>query len=65
MLANGTIVNADINASAAITLTKLENVTSAQIIVGNGSNVPTAVAVTGDIGINLSLIHISEPTRPY
>ena len=52
MLANGTIVNADINASAAIALTKLANVTAAQIIVGNGSNVPTAVAVTGDISIN-------------
>ena len=52
MLLDGTIVNADINASAAIALTKLANVTAAQIIVGNGSNVPTAVAVTGDIGIN-------------
>jgi hypothetical protein len=51
MIADGTIVNADINASAAIALTKLANVTSAQIIVGNGSNVPTAVAVTGDIAI--------------
>jgi len=51
MLADGTIVNADINASAAIALSKLAAVTSAQIIVGNGSNVPTAVAVTGDIGI--------------
>jgi len=52
MLLDGTIVNADINASAAIALTKLANVTAAQIIVGNGSNVPTAVAVTGDISIN-------------
>jgi hypothetical protein len=51
MLTDGTIVNADINASAAIALSKLANVTAAQIIVGNGSNVPTAVAVTGDIGI--------------
>ena len=52
MIADGAILNADINASAAIALTKLENVTAAQIIVGNGSNVPTAVAVTGDISIN-------------
>jgi hypothetical protein len=52
MLANGTILNVDINASAAIALSKLQNVTAAQIIVGNGSNVPTAVAVTGDISIN-------------
>lgn len=51
MITDGTIVNADINASAAIALSKLAAVTSAQIIVGNGSNVPTAVAVTGDIGI--------------
>jgi len=52
MLANGTIVNADINASAAIAFSKLAALTSAQILVGNGSNVPTAVAVTGDISIN-------------
>ena len=32
-------------------MSKLANVTSAQIIVGNGSNVPTAVAMSGDATI--------------
>jgi len=60
MITDGTIVNADINASAAIALTKLANVTAAQIIVGNASNVPTAVAVTGDISIsNAGLVSIT------
>jgi len=52
MLANGTIQNVDIHADAAIAFTKLADLTSAQILVGNGSNEVTAVAVTGDIGIN-------------
>ena len=52
MLANGTIQNVDINASAAIAFSKLAALTSAQILVGNGSNVATGVAVTGDISIN-------------
>lgn len=34
---------------ATITLAKLVNLTSAQVIVGNGSNIPTAVAVSGVI----------------
>ena len=51
MIADATIVNADINASAAIAFSKLAALTSAQILVGNGSNVATAVAVTGDIAI--------------
>ena len=38
-------------ADGTVSLQKLVDLTSAQIIVGNGSNVPTAVAVTGDIGI--------------
>ena len=60
MITDGTIVNADINASAAIALTKLANVTAAQIIVGNASNVPTAVAITGDISIsNAGLVAIT------
>lgn len=36
---------------ATITLEKLVNLTSAQLIVGNGSNIPTAVAVSGDVTI--------------
>lgn len=34
-----------------VTLSKLEDLTSAEIIVGDGTNRPAAVAVTGDIGI--------------
>jgi len=52
MLANDTIQNVDIKSDAAIAFTKLADLTSAQILVGNGSNEVTAVAVTGDISIN-------------
>ena len=52
MILDGTILNADINTSAAIALTKLENLQAARLIVGSSSNVPTAVAITGDIGIS-------------
>ena len=51
-MVDGSLLNANIAANAAIALSKLQSVSSAQIIVGNGSNVPTAVAVTGDISIN-------------
>ena len=51
-MVDGSLVNTNIAANASIALSKLAALTSAQIIVGNGSNVPTAVAVTGDIGIN-------------
>jgi hypothetical protein len=49
---SGSIVNADINASAAIAFSKLASLTSANILVGNGSNVATSVAVTGDVTIS-------------
>jgi len=52
MLANDTIQNVDIKSDAAIAFSKLAALTSAQILVGNGSNVATGVAVTGDISIN-------------
>lgn len=42
------IENADIKAAAAIAFSKLAALTSTNILVGNGSNVPTAVAVSGD-----------------
>ena len=51
-IVDGSIVNADINSSAAIAHSKLANVTSGQILVGNGSNVPTAVAVSGDVTLS-------------
>ena len=47
MIADGTIVNGDINASAAIALSKLASGTSAQIIVADGSGVPTYVTMSG------------------
>ena len=51
-IVDGSIVNADISGSAAIAHSKLANVTDGQILVGNGSNVPTAVAVSGDVTIS-------------
>lgn len=48
----GVIVNADINAGAAIAFSKLAALTSAQILVGSAGNVATAVAVTGDVTIS-------------
>ena len=52
MLANDTIQNVDIKSDAEIAFTKLADLTSAQILVGNASNKVAAVAVTGDISIN-------------
>jgi len=51
MIADGTIVNADINASAAIALSKLASGTSAQVVLGNASGVPTYTTVSGDVTI--------------
>jgi hypothetical protein len=50
-IAAGVIVNADINASAAIAYSKLAALTSGNILVGSAGNVPTSVAMTGDIAI--------------
>ncbi len=50
-IAAGVIVNADINASAAIAFSKLAALTSANILVGSAGNVATSVAMTGDIAI--------------
>jgi hypothetical protein len=52
MITDGTIVNADINASAAIALSKLATSTAGNIIVYNSSGVPTAVTETGDVTIS-------------
>jgi hypothetical protein len=52
MIADGTIVNADINASAAIALSKLATSTAGNIIVYNSSGVPTSVTETGDVTIS-------------
>ena len=51
-IAGGVIVNADVNASAAIAWSKMAALTSAHLLVGSGTNVATDVAVTGDISID-------------
>jgi len=51
-IGSGVIVNADINASAAIDFSKLAALTSTNILVGNGSNVAASVTMTGDITIS-------------
>lgn len=51
-IASNTIVNADINSSAAIALSKLATGTSGQIIVANASGIPTWVSETGDVTIS-------------
>ena len=48
----GSIVNADVNAAAAIAFSKLAALPSTQMLVGSAGNVPTAVAVTGDVTIS-------------
>lgn len=54
MITDGTIVNGDISASAAIDYSKLAALSAGRLIVGNASNVPTAVDVTGDVTIDSS-----------
>lgn len=51
-IAAGAIVNADVNAAAAIAFSKLEALPSAQILVGNAGNAAAAVAMSGDVAID-------------
>lgn len=53
-IGSGVIVNADVNASAAIAHSKLANITAGQVLLGNASNVPTATALSGDVTVNSS-----------
>lgn len=53
-IASGVIVNADVNASAAIDFSKLATLTSGNILVGSAGNVPTSVAMSGDATIAAS-----------
>ena len=48
-LASNAVVNASIAANAAIAHTKLAALASTKVLVGNGSNVPTAVVLSGDV----------------
>ena len=50
-IGSGKIVNAQVNASAAIDFSKLAALTSGNIIVGSAGNVATSVAMSGDITI--------------
>ena len=47
-ISDGAIVNVDVASSAAIALSKLASGTSGQLIVVNGSGVPTYVTLAGD-----------------
>ena len=51
-ISDGTIINEDINASAGIEFSKLESLTSANIILGNATGVPTSTPLTGDATID-------------
>lgn len=48
-LASSAVVNASVAANAGIDFSKLAALSSAQLLVGNGSNVATAVAASGDV----------------
>jgi len=50
-IANGAILAADINASAAIAYTQLAALTDGNILVGNGSNVAVSVNPSGDVNV--------------
>jgi hypothetical protein len=50
-IVDGTIVNTDINASAAISLSKLATGTQGTVVIHNSSGVPTATALSGDITV--------------
>lgn len=51
-IANDTIVNDDINSNAAIAFSKLASATAGQVLLGNGSNVVTATALTGHVQVD-------------
>lgn len=51
-IASGAIVNADINASAAIDYSKLAALSPGYVVVGDAVSVPTAREITGDITLS-------------
>ena len=51
-LADGAVNNAKVDAAAAIAFSKLAALTSGNILVGNASNVPASVALSGDATIS-------------
>ena len=52
VVSSSLIVNADVDAAAAIAFSKLASLTSGNILIGSSTNVPTARAVTGDVTID-------------
>lgn len=52
MIADGTIVNADVSNSAAIALSKLASGTSGQVVIANSSGVPTYTTLSGDVTVS-------------
>lgn len=48
----GSVVNASVASGAAIAFSKLATLTSGNILVGSSGNVPTSVAVTGDVTVS-------------
>ena len=52
ILASNAVVNASIAANAAIAHTKLAALAATKVLVGNGSNVATAVPLSGDVTMN-------------
>ena len=65
-LADGAVTNAKVDAAAAIAFSKLAALTSGNILVGNASNVPASVALSGDATISntgvLSIAKVSAIT---
>lgn len=51
MILDATIMNGDINASAAIAYSKLASLAPGNILLGSATSVPTSTAVTGDVTI--------------
>jgi len=51
-LGTGVVNNTNVGASAAIAFSKLASLTSGNVLIGNASNVPTSVAVSGDATIS-------------
>lgn len=51
-ISSNVIVNADINTSAGIALSKLASGSSAQVVLGNATGVPTFTTISGDIAVS-------------
>lgn len=57
----GAIMNADVNAAAAIAYSKLAPLTSANILVGSAGNVATSVAMSGNVAISNTGVTTIQP----